>query len=487
MVGSIAIVGLGAEDGAAFAPETLVRLRRADTVVVANAIGTVAARLSEEGIDAVPLSDFNVEPTANVERIVEELVALGRDGDVAYVASGYPLLKEGMVTSLLARSRGNLDIYPVLSPLQIILLAFDIDLTADLDIVDARSLRPSMEQRDSHLIITGVRNTMLAELVAERLAGPYPNSHAAVIAGCSPDESFSLQMRTILDLADGDFCEDSAVYVSPVSLEPPSGFEEFMRIIAVLRGPDGCPWDRAQDHHTLRTNMLEEAYEAVAAIESGDPAQLADELGDVLLQVALHAQIASEAGEFAIDDVIDGITRKIRRRHPHVFGSATADTPEEVHRAWDAIKREEKSSDVERAQEGTLDGIPEGLPALMYAQKMSRRAVGVGFEWETLDDVWAKVHEEIDELKATEPGSPEAVDEIGDVLFTVVNLARKQGIDAEIALRGTCNKFRGRFEDMERTAATRGELVKDLDITELERLWQAAKHRERTSEGADRS
>jgi tetrapyrrole methylase family protein/MazG family protein len=486
-VGSIAIVGLGAEGNAVFSPDTLARLKRADTVVVSNADGVVAVRLAEAGIVAIPLSDLDVEPAAPVERIVEELVALGREGDVAYVASGYPLLKEGMVTSLLARSRGNLDIYPVLSPLQIILLAFDIDLTADLDIVDTRSLRPDTSQRDSHLIVTGVRNAMLAEMVSERLASLYPGSHAAVIAGCSSDGSFSLQMRTILDLADGEFCEDSAVYVSPVSLEPPTGFQEFIRIISVLRSPDGCPWDRAQDHHTLRTNMLEEAYEAVAAIETGDPAQLADELGDVLLQVALHAQIASEAGEFGIEDVVEGITRKIRRRHPHVFGNATAETPEEVHHAWDAIKREEKAPGGGRKPEGTLDGIPEGLPALMYAQKMSRRAVGVGFEWETLEDVWDKVHEEIYELKATEPGSPEAIDEIGDLLFTVVNLARKQGIDAEIALRGTCAKFRGRFEDMERTAATRGESVKDLDITELEKLWKAAKARENKSKGADRS
>lgn len=250
------------------------------------------------------------------------------------------------------------------------------------------------------------------------------------------------------------------------------GFAEFVQMIAVLRGPDGCPWDRAQDHMSLRRNMIEEAYEAVSAIESGDRAELAEELGDVLLQVVLHAQIAADEATFTIDDVVAGISEKIRRRHPHVFADAEAGTPTEVLERWDAIKREEK------AGSGVLHGIPSALPALLWAQKISRRAVGVGFEWESLEAVWEKVHEEIDELKETEPGSPEAADEIGDLLFTVVNLARKQGIDAEEALRATCRKFIARFEAMEGEAASAGRDVADLDITEMEALWQRAKSRE---------
>ncbi len=249
-------------------------------------------------------------------------------------------------------------------------------------------------------------------------------------------------------------------------------FDEFVRMIAVLRGPDGCPWDRAQDHMSLRRNMIEEAYEAVSAIEAGDDAELTEELGDVLLQVVLHAQIASDEDRFTIDEVIAGISEKIRRRHPHVFGEAEAETPAEVIERWDAIKRDEK------AGSGVLENIPSALPALLWAQKISRRAVGVGFEWETLEDVWDKVHEEIDELKQTEPGSSEAADEIGDLLFTVVNLARKQGIDAEEALRATCRKFITRFEQMERDATETGRGMADLGISEMEELWQRAKSRE---------
>jgi len=250
------------------------------------------------------------------------------------------------------------------------------------------------------------------------------------------------------------------------------GFYEFVHIIERLRGPDGCPWDRAQDHMSLRRNMIEEAYEVVSAIEKGDDAELAEELGDVLLQVVLHAQMAAEDGSFDIEDVIAGITKKILRRHPHVFAEAAAGTPDEVIEKWDEIKREEK------AGFGVLDGIPAVLPALMWAQKISRRAVGVGFEWESLEAVWDKFHEEIEELKAEQPGSPEAADEIGDLLFTVVNLARKQGIDAEEALRATCRRFIARFEDMEQAAASAGSNVSELDIEEMEQLWHQAKSRE---------
>ena len=249
------------------------------------------------------------------------------------------------------------------------------------------------------------------------------------------------------------------------------GFDEFVDLIAVLRGPDGCPWDQEQTHRSIAKNIVEEAYAAVHAIETDDVAEVREELGDVLLQVVLQSQIAADAGEFTIDDVVSAIHTKIVRRHPHVFGDAAADDAAAVTRTWDAIKS------VERAEkkQGLLDTVPHALPALMLAQTISRKAVSAGFEWDSLEGVWAKVHEEIDELKAEEPGSPEAQDEIGDLLFTIVNLARKQGIDAETALRGTCEKFRRRWSAMERTAAEGGEALDALPLAAQEALWQAAK------------
>ena len=253
-------------------------------------------------------------------------------------------------------------------------------------------------------------------------------------------------------------------------------FDELVRIMAVLRAPDGCPWDRDQTHMTLRRHLIEEAYEAVAAIESGDDAEICDELGDILLQVVFHAQIASEEGRFDIDDVADAIVRKLERRHPHIFADAIADTPDEVMTRWDAIKRTEN---VEKDRTSILDGIAPTLPALAYAEKISRRAVGAGFEWETVDDVWEKVHEEIAELQATNHGTPEAEDELGDLLFTVVNVGRKMGIDPEQALRMTCAKFIRRFSFMERAAASHGRNLEGMGIDEQEALWRQAKEGER--------
>jgi tetrapyrrole methylase family protein/MazG family protein len=253
------------------------------------------------------------------------------------------------------------------------------------------------------------------------------------------------------------------------------GFDEFVDLIAVLRGPGGCPWDQEQTHASIAKNMVEEAYEAVHAIETNDVAELREELGDVLLQVVLHAQIAADAGEFTIDDVVSAVHAKIVRRHPHVFGDAAAGDAAAVLATWDQIKQTERTA----KQQGLLDTVPHALPALMLAQTISRKAVSAGFEWESLDGVWAKVHEEIDELKAEEPGSPEAQDEIGDLLFTIVNLARKQGIDAETALRGTCDKFRGRWSAMEKAAAEGGEALEALPLERQEALWQAAKQIEK--------
>ena len=253
------------------------------------------------------------------------------------------------------------------------------------------------------------------------------------------------------------------------------GFDEFVDLIAVLRGPDGCPWDREQTHTSIAKNMVEEAYEAVHAIEAGDVAEIREELGDVLLQVVLQSQIATDAGEFTIDDVVAAIHAKIVRRHPHVFGELSADSAAEGLARWDSIKAEERAA----KQQGLLDTVPHALPALMLAQMISRKAVSAGFEWDSLEGVWAKVHEEIDELKAEEPGSPQAAEEIGDLLFTIVNLARKQGIDAETALRGTCEKFRGRWSAMEKAAAEGGAKLEELGLTAQEALWQAAKQTEK--------
>lgn len=269
-------------------------------------------------------------------------------------------------------------------------------------------------------------------------------------------------------------------------------FDEFVDTIAALRAPDGCPWDREQTHASIARNMIEEAYEAVDTIESNDIEHLREELGDVLLQVVLQSQIAADAGEFTIDDVCRDINDKIIRRHPHVFGDTKKGSVDQVLDLWDNIKLSEKESEdaeaaeIGEARKSLMDDVPRSFPALMQAQKISRKAVSAGFEWETIDEVWNQVYEEIAELKEafaaapkTEKGKAAEIEEVemefGDVLFSLVNVARKMGVDAENALRTSCNKFRSRWGFIEGAAWSQDRKVEDLSVEEMEALWTEAK------------
>ena len=256
-------------------------------------------------------------------------------------------------------------------------------------------------------------------------------------------------------------------------------FAAFVDTIAALRAPNGCPWDREQTHESIARNMIEEAYEAVDAIEQHDAAHLREELGDVLLQVVLQSQIAADAGEFTVADVCRDVNAKMIRRHPHVFGETAAGSAEDVLSIWDNVKLAEKSAADAQAEEpeGLLDSVPVSFPALLQAYKISRKAVAAGFEWNTVEDVWAKVEEEIAEFKqACRSDDAQAKElEFGDVLFSLVNVARKEGIDAETALRATCRKFRERWAFMEGAAWGQGKRIEELDMDEMQQLWDQAK------------
>lgn len=259
--------------------------------------------------------------------------------------------------------------------------------------------------------------------------------------------------------------------------------QSLVRTIWRLRQPDGCPWDRKQTHASIAKNMIEEAYEAVDCIEDDDVAHLREELGDVLMQVVLHAQIAADAGEFTMADVAHDIDEKLIRRHPHVFGEhAAANDADEVLDIWDQVKlaeKEARDADAVAAEErpdGLLDGVPRSLPALMQAQKVSRKAAAVGFEWDTVADVWDKVAEERAEFEREEPGSDAREMEFGDLLFALVNVARKEGIDAESALRASTAKFRSRWAAMEDVAFERDIALESLSTAELNELWDDIKH-----------
>ena len=246
--------------------------------------------------------------------------------------------------------------------------------------------------------------------------------------------------------------------------------KELVEVIAKLRAPDGCPWDREQTHVTLRPNMLEEAYEAVDAIDSGDMNNLKEELGDVLLQVVLHAQIADEEKAFNIEDVARGLKEKLIHRHPHVFGNSKVNTADEVVVNWDKLKQEEKTY-----RKSVMDGISKSQSALMSAQKISKKAVKVGFEWPSEESLYDCIKSEFDEFKAavTDGDKDHMEDEFGDILFAVVNLARWNKIDAEQALLRANKKFITRFRKMEELAE---KPLTEYSFEEYDVLWKKAKN-----------
>lgn len=251
--------------------------------------------------------------------------------------------------------------------------------------------------------------------------------------------------------------------------------DQLRDVVAKLRGPGGCPWDREQTHATLRGGLLEEAYEVVAAIDAGDDANLREELGDLLLQVIFHSQLAVEEGRFGFDDVAREIAEKLVRRHPHVFGAESAETSAAVLVKWDEIKRTEKGKAA--AADSQLDGLPLGLPALLHAHKVQKKAAKIGFDWPDASPILAKVREEIAELEEAIAGgrSAQIEGELGDLLFTVVNLARHLHVESEVALSGSTEKFSSRFRAMEGLARERGLDLPGMTLEEMDVLWEEVK------------
>jgi MazG family protein len=263
---------------------------------------------------------------------------------------------------------------------------------------------------------------------------------------------------------------------SPPDSQAGQKFERLVQIMARLRAPGGCPWDREQTFDSIKPYLVEETYEVIDAIDSRDWRLLAEELGDLMLQSVFFAQMASEEDRFSIEDSLDAIVEKLIRRHPHVFADGDAKTPDEVKARWDEIKRGE-NREKGATDAGLLEKVPRVLPALMEAQQLTSRAASVGFDWENVDQVLLKLDEELKELaEARKEGSPEHVaQEMGDLLFVLVNLSRRLKVDAEQALRGTNTKFRRRFGYLERKLASQGRPLEDTPLAEMDRLWEEAK------------
>ena len=256
--------------------------------------------------------------------------------------------------------------------------------------------------------------------------------------------------------------------------KPRYDIQDLLRIMELLRSPDGCPWDRAQTHQSIRRNMLEEAYEAAEAIDENDPVHLKEELGDVLLQVVFHSRMAQEEGQFTFDDVVDGVCKKLIFRHPHVFGGVDARDSDKALTTWEEQKRAEKG---QKTAGDTLDAVARSLPALMRAEKLQDKARKAGFDWSEAGPALDKLSEEVCELRQAVEENTNPQEELGDVLFAAVKVGRFLGVDSELTLHAACEKFIGRFRRMEALA---GGSLEGLDLPRLEELWARAKEQEHT-------
>jgi tetrapyrrole methylase family protein/MazG family protein len=397
--------------------------------------------------------------------IVDALArAASEHGEVLYAVPGSPAVAERTVELLRLDARVDVEVVPALSFLDLAWVRLGIDPFAlGVRIVDGHRFAEEaagergpllVGQCDTRLVLSDVKLAFEDEaprevVVLQRLG--LPDERVETVAWGDLDRAVEPDHLTSLYLPE---------VAAPVGAE----LVRFAEVVRRLR--EQCPWDRQQTHESLGKYVIEEAYEVVDAISSGDVAHLEEELGDLLLQVFLHAAIATQAGDFTLADVAAGITEKMVRRHPHVFGDVEVDGADDVRRNWEQIKAEEKGG----AAGGALAGVAGALPALQYAAKLSKRAAAVGFDWEALAPVFAKVREELDELEA-EPSA----DELGDVLFSVVNVARHLGHDPESALRAATAKFRRRFEVVEREAAGRGIDLASSSPAVLDELWEAAK------------
>lgn len=492
MNSSLTILGLGPSGLSLLSRQSLEALESAETLILRTERHPAAQELRERGVSFTTLDEV-YQRTRSFEhlypRLAEAVFEAAQRGPVTYAVPGHPLLGEESVRLLLERARGAglpVRVLPAMSFVDVVAAALSAGgYTPDLtqwQVADGAILDRVWWDPERPTLIFQVDDALAASRVKLALLEEYPEATEVVVVRSAGDpdreQVLSLPLYRMDREEAGEYDHLTTVYVPPLAPDARRpGFRQFVQVVAKLRGPDGCPWDREQTYQSLRRFVLEEAYEVLEAIDSDDPAKLSEELGDLMLQVLLLSQIGAEEGTFDIRDVMATIVEKLIRRHPHVFGEVSVENTEEVLRNWEAIKRQEKPE-----RTSVLDGVPRELPALMKALEVSKRVVRVGFEWPSFQAVLDKLDEEVAELKAELPDRNRArlKDEVGDLLFTVVNVARWLKVDPEEALREMVGRFSRRFREVERLAAADGRPITELGIEELDRLWEQAKEAEKT-------
>lgn len=477
----IIILGLGPGD-----PE-LLTLRAAGVINNANKIylrtldhPTISGLPS--GLEIISFDDFyNEEESfeAVYQRITDEIIHLAKeDPGVIYGVPGDPFIAEATPAMICSRAKVEklvVEVIPGVSFLEPTFAALQSDPLPQVSILDAQDMQSAYFPTfppDKPALIVQIYSREIASNTKLTLMAVFPDQHPVVLIHDAGTGLEKIEELPLFEIDRSQLIKNRTVlYIPP--LPEGSSLESFQEIIAHLRAPDGCPWDREQDHQTLRPNLLEEAFEALEAIDADDPSAMQEEFGDLLLQIVLHAQIASEYGEFTMSDIIKGIHTKLIHRHPHVFSDLDLEEPDAVIKNWEAIKARDREENGE-GEKGLLDGVPGSLPALTQAETYQKRAARVGFDWEDLQGVLKKIPEEVSELQDEEDISRQSA-EIGDILFTVVNIARWMEIDAESALRGANQRFKERFYYIEKEARAIGRELSKMNIEELDQLWEQSK------------
>lgn len=484
MAGRITIVGLGPGAASGLTREASQAIEDASTLFLRTkehpAAGEIAAQRPCETFDSIYTASDSFEDV--YRHIVDRVLAASRRGEnVVYAVPGDPMVGEATTPMLLKAARAEevpVRILHAVSFLEPCLALAGLDALDGLQVADgaeiARRHFPPLSP-DRPALLGQVYSRLVASDLKLTLLAQYPPQHEVLVIDAAGTPGATVESIPLEELDRRERFSSATTVLVPARADS-AAFESLQETIAHLRAPDGCPWDRQQTHESLRPHLLEEAYETLEAIDSGEPAALQEELGDLLLQIVLQAQIASEAEDFAMADVIAGIQEKLIRRHPHVFGDLVVHDVDQVLHNWEHLKAGERQEAGEGR--GALDGVPRSLPALAQALEIQSRAGRLGFDWRSVDGVRAKMDEEWAELEAA-PDDGQRAAELGDLLFAVVNYARWLGVDPEASLRDTNRRFRRRFSHMEAAAGEAGRSLGDLGLDELDSLWRAAKRQER--------
>lgn len=413
------------------------------------------------------------------ELIVDEILKLAqRPGGVVYAVPGDPFVAEATGPEIYRRCKEQgipVEVIAGISFLEPTLRALSIDVIPQLTIVDALEVMVDHFPKFPPNVPTLIAQVHSKDIAAEMkiiLEGQYDEEMLVKLVHAAGTENKIVEELPLYQIDQSEHIGNLSSLFIP-ALEKGTSFEEFQELIAHLRSPEGCAWDREQDHQSLRTNMMEEMYEALSAIDEDDPEMMKEEFGDLLLQIVLQTQIASEYGEFKMTDVISGIYKKLVRRHPHVFTDLDVDAPDEIIRNWEKIKEGERN-DVEGNEKGLLDGVPTAMPALAVADNYQKRAARVGFDWDEIEGALLKMEEEMKEFRDAQK-QEEKAEELGDMLFAMVNIARWLDIDPETALRETNKKFKERFRAIEVEARRRGMSLSDMSLEEMDDIWERTK------------